>query len=355
MAVDQSGGRVYVADSANARVQRFNKKGQFKAAWGWGVKDGEEESQVCKNKTNCQAGIPGVGRRPVLLPTSIAVDSSKGPSRGNVYVGDAGNNVVQKFNPGGKYLSTIDGSTAPQGHFVSLAGVAVDQNGNLWVADAGTGNVIEFDAAGTFVSSGRPVRSPAAIAVDATNDAVYLINGNGATERFTLTGGSPTTVDRGSGTALALNPQTGNLYVDHGNDVVVYDSAGHPDRHALLAGRGDQLARPRLLRDREGEQRRQAGPPVRHRRGDNLVAIYGPPGAGAPFITAESSQGAGKTSKMLHATIVPLGHKTTCTFQYVTSADFQAPGTPTRRARRARPPTWARASPTSRRARPSPG
>src|SRR5262249_7492929 len=41
VAVDQRGGKVYVADSGNARVQRFDKKGNFKAVWGWGVKDGQ--------------------------------------------------------------------------------------------------------------------------------------------------------------------------------------------------------------------------------------------------------------------------------------------------------------------------
>ena len=180
MAVDQRGGKVYVADSANARVQKFNKKGKFKAVWGWGVKDGQEQSEVCKTKTDCQAGIAGAGAGQFSIPTSVAVDSSKGPSKGNVYVGDAGNNVVQKFTSGGKYLSTIDGSTTPQGHFVSLAGVAVDQNGTLWIADAGTGNVAQFNAAGTFLGEWNdPSGSPRAIAVDATHGAVYLINGNG--------------------------------------------------------------------------------------------------------------------------------------------------------------------------------
>src|SRR4029077_2126586 len=208
--------------------QRFNKKGQFKAVWGWGVKDGQEQSEVCKTKTACQAGIVGSGAGQFSNPTSIAVDSSKGSSKGSVYVGDAGNNVVQKFTSGGKYVSTIDGSSTSQGHFVALAGVAVDQNGTLWVADAGTGNVLQFNAAGTFLGEWNdPSGSPLAIAVDATHGAVYLISGNGATERFTLTGGSQTTIDPGSGTALGLDPQTGNLYVDHGNSVVVYDSAGH--------------------------------------------------------------------------------------------------------------------------------
>ena len=111
------GGKVYVADSANARVQRFNEKGVFKAAWGWGVKDGQAKSEVCTNKKGCQAGIPGSGPGQFQNPTSVAVDNSKGKSKGSVYVGDAGNNVVTKFNSSGKPVLTINGTTATQGHF----------------------------------------------------------------------------------------------------------------------------------------------------------------------------------------------------------------------------------------------
>src|SRR4029453_2592232 len=112
-------------------VQRFNKKGQFKAAWGWGVKDGTAESQVCKTRSNCLAGIAGAGAGQFTFPTSIAVDSNKGsPSHGTVYVGDAGTNIVQQFNRGGKYLKTIDGSTAPQGHFEAAVGGALPRQGD---------------------------------------------------------------------------------------------------------------------------------------------------------------------------------------------------------------------------------
>jgi NHL repeat len=327
VAVDQGGGKVFVVDSANARVQRFNKKGQFKSAWGWGVKDGTAESQVCKTRSNCLAGISGAGAGQFTFPTSIAVDSAKNsPSRGDVYVGDAGTNVVQKFNRGGKYLATIDGSTAPQGHFVAVVGVAVDQNGHLWVADAGTNNVVEFDALGTFVQQWSPGYAMQAIVVDSANNAVYLINGSGGTDRFPLSGASPTPVDPSGGTALALDPLTGNLYVNHGNNVVIYDAAGtHIDSlfslgaitnsHGIAyyaTGKGNSAGKKDRLFVTDSA--------------NNLVAIYGPPAAGAPFITAQSSQGAGKTSKIVNAWIIPRGHKTTCTFQYVTATDFAMTG-----------------------------
>jgi hypothetical protein len=326
VAVYQRGGQVYVADSANARIEKFDKKGKFIAAWGWGVTDGAAMSEVCKSKTKCQAGIAGAGPGQFTTPTSVAVNSSSGPSRGNVYVGDAGTNVVLKFSSAGKYLATIDGSSSAQGHFVSLAGVAVDQNGNLWTADAGTGNVGQFNNAGTFLGEWNdPSGSPSAIAVDATRGAVYLIT-FGTTERFTFTGGGRTTIDSGSGTALGLDPQTGNLYVDHGGDVAVYDPTGA--RIDTLFSLGAATSSQGLAYRATG-QGSSAGRNdrlyVSDRNNDN-VTIYGPHSAGAPFITAESASAAGKTTETLKATIVPLGHKTTCTFQYVGSADFQANG-----------------------------
>jgi hypothetical protein len=325
VAVDQHSGVVYVADSANARIEKFKAKGKFVAAWGWGVTDGKAMSEVCKIKTKCQAGIAGSGAGQFSNPTSVAVDSSRGPSARDVYVGDAGNNVVEKFNSNGKYLSTLDGSSTPQGHFVSLTGVAVDQSGNLWTADGGTANVDEFDNMGAFLQQWNdPSGSTQAIAVDSTHNAVYLINGGGTTERFTLAGGGETTIDNGSGVALGLNPQTGDLYVDHGRDVAVYDHTGT---------RIDTLFSLGSATNSQGVAYRATGRNVGRKdrlyvsdKGNNEVTIYGPHSAGPPFITVESARTAGQTSETLKATIVPLGRNTTCTFQYVGSADFEASG-----------------------------
>src|SRR5262249_42499216 len=176
-----------------------------------------------------QAGIPGTGAGQFTTPTSVAVDSSKGKSSGTLYVGDSSNNVVSKFNASGKFVSTIDGSGTPQGHFVSLVAIAVDQNGTLWTADAGTGMIAQFNQNGVFLGEwSDPSGSPSAIAVDSARGAVYLIT-FGTTERFTFTGGGRTTIDtgqNGGGRALALDPLTGDLYVDRGNSVSVFDSTG---------------------------------------------------------------------------------------------------------------------------------
>src|SRR5262249_61348243 len=108
VAVSPTSGAVYVADSGNARVQKFDAKGNFIAAWGWGVTDGTAKSEVCTS--TCQAGIAGSGPGQFSRPTSIAVDSSGGPSTGDGYVGDAGTNVAPKVDTNRHFLPTSHGS-----------------------------------------------------------------------------------------------------------------------------------------------------------------------------------------------------------------------------------------------------
>jgi sugar lactone lactonase YvrE len=322
VAVHQSSGAIYVADSGNARVQKFNNKAKFEAAWGWGVDDGMEQSEVCTS--HCQAGIPGSGPGQFDNPRSIAVGNAPGPSMAKVFVGDWGNDTVLKFDADGDYLATIDGSKTPQGEFMDLRGVAVDDNGHLWVVDGQ--NVNEFDAKGKFVQQWENPfgSSTRAIAVDSANDAVYLTNGSGRTDRFSLLGEDQTTVDGSSGTALAVDPATGNLYVDHGNAVVIYDSAGNQLDEILTLGTTTD-SQGIAFRTSNGKSDKPGTLYISDATND-YVLIYAPQPAGPPFITAQLARYAGSTNETLQATIVPMGYKTTCTFQYVGDDDFMASG-----------------------------
>ena len=77
VAVDSSG-NVYVADTNNNRIQKFDSSGTFITKWGSsGTGDGQFE-----------------------YPTGIAVDSS-----GNVYVADTDNHRIQKFDSNGTFLT----------------------------------------------------------------------------------------------------------------------------------------------------------------------------------------------------------------------------------------------------------
>jgi NHL repeat len=88
-------GHVFVVDRGNARVDEFTAWGSFVKAWGWGVLDGEAELETCTAQSGCQNGTEGSGGGQFKSPEAVAVDGE-----GNVYVLEAENHRVQKFEPG---------------------------------------------------------------------------------------------------------------------------------------------------------------------------------------------------------------------------------------------------------------
>jgi hypothetical protein len=87
-------GHIYVADTENARVDEFTAWGEFVKAWGWGVVNGEAKLQTCTKASGCQKGIEGPGSGQFNTVEAIAVDGA-----GQVYVVEANNHRVQKFDP----------------------------------------------------------------------------------------------------------------------------------------------------------------------------------------------------------------------------------------------------------------
>lgn len=319
VAVDQSTGDRYVADSANHRVDKFNSAGTFQVTWGWGVADGASHFETCTS--SCQAGISGNGAGQFANPTSVAVDSSSH----DVYVGDVNNSNVQKFDSSGTYLSTNDGSTTTSGSFGGVVGIAVDQSNNLWVA-GNNNNISAFDSTGAFIREWNDTYGiTLAIAVDSTTNAVYLIRGTLAMERWTLTGSGETVVDPNAATAIAVDPATGNVYAadnSSGNRIFVYDSTNTQIDNFSLAGGfgtvgglGFYSATPALLVSDAT---------------NNDVGVYTTPSPGPPVIDGESSSNLGATSATLNAQVNPFGNDTTCHFEYglTTAYGSTAPCTP---------------------------
>ena len=63
-------------------------------------------------------------------PSDVAVDA-----QGNIYILDAGNTRIQKFDQDGKYLATIGRKGQGPGEFISPSGLDLDEDGNLVVTD----------------------------------------------------------------------------------------------------------------------------------------------------------------------------------------------------------------------------
>ena len=147
------GGRVYVTDTGNKRVQVFEPDGQFALQWGGG----------------------GVIEGYLDEPVGIAV----GPD-GAIYVADMWNQRVQVFDQNGVFLWQWPIAGWDAGLADEKPYLAVDRSGNVYVTDPGYYRVLVFDSQGDYQLSfgqyGFDERSfglPTGIAV-AEDGSVYV-------------------------------------------------------------------------------------------------------------------------------------------------------------------------------------
>jgi len=153
-----SQGRVYVADSGNARVQVFDGEGRFLASW--------DEAD-----------------RPFEVPWDIAVTAQD-----EVLVLDAGPNWIYRFSAKGKYLGKFGG---PEAQLYQPRGLSLDAEGNIYVADTGGHRLVAFDAAGQLIGalgsqgSGRgQLLEPTDVGLDAAGETFVVDNSNRRIQRW---------------------------------------------------------------------------------------------------------------------------------------------------------------------------
>jgi uncharacterized protein (TIGR03663 family) len=130
-----SDGSVYVADSRNHRIEKFDANGQLVLVWGtYGA------------SANGQIAQPGMFNE----PWGIAV----GPD-GSVYVADTWNHRIQKFDANGKFLLTwgYEGQADQIDALWGPRAIAVDAAGHVYVADTGNKRIAVFDANGVGLTS----------------------------------------------------------------------------------------------------------------------------------------------------------------------------------------------------------
>jgi len=141
VAVDSSG-NIYVADARNDRIQKFDSSGNFILKWG--------TSCIISSGLGCVdpdgAGPLELGDGQLDDPKGVAVDSS-----GNIYVADARNDRIQKFDSAGNFVLKFGSVGTGDGQLDDPHGVAVDSSGNIYVADKKNDRIQKFDSAGNFV------------------------------------------------------------------------------------------------------------------------------------------------------------------------------------------------------------
>jgi CSLREA domain-containing protein len=267
LAVD-SAGNVYVADTDNHRIQKFDNDGTFILTWGtlgsgdgqfdnpWGVAVDSAGNVYVGDTDNNRIqvfdssgsllrkwGSGGSGNGQFWYPHNLAVAGN-----GNIYVADAGNDRIQVFDNDGNFLFKWGSDGSGDGQFHTPKGVGIDSDGNVYVADTYNGRIQKFDSNGNFIltwgsegSETGQFDKPACVAIDRAgnvyvpdswNCRIQQFDSNG---NFLYTWGSPGTQDgRFNYPEGAAVDSAGAVYVaDDDNDRVQVFGGGEPNLTAV--------------------------------------------------------------------------------------------------------------------------
>jgi hypothetical protein len=225
LAVDSSG-NVYVADSANNRVQKWSSSGTYVGWIGGGVTSGWQTGT---------APSAGTGDAAFYYPANLAVSGT------NLYVGDRINNRVQKWSiasGGAAYVGWMGGGssgwqtgTAPaaaatDASFNVPGGMDLDASGNLYVVDVGNSRIQKWTLpSATYVGwiGGSDGWQTGTAPATGNGDRQFSFSGSGIWDEV-----SQVAVDKNNGTIYVLD--TGNARIQS------WTSAG---AYVGWVGRGD--------------------------------------------------------------------------------------------------------------------
>ena len=215
-----SAGNVFVAESANHRIQKFDSAGNYLLKWG---KNGGD-------------GTSGSGDGEFNNPTHLA-----GGSMG-LYVADTLNNRVQRFNAGGVFQDKWGSSGTGDGQFNQPGGIAVDSSNYIYVVDKFNQRIQRFQESGsgvTFVSKWGSLGSgdsqfisPSGIAVDNASHIFVADSGNNRIQEFSTAGNLLRKWGKNGGDGTSGSGQgefnyPSDIAVDSSGNVFVIDSSNH--------------------------------------------------------------------------------------------------------------------------------
>ncbi len=223
MAVSKDGS-IYVADSGNSRIVKFDATGKLLTTWGSRTPDGQNPP------------APGT----FIEPWGIAVDND-----GNALVADTWNHRIQKFDPDGNFLLQWGTSGLAADGLDRLwgpRGIAVAPNGDIYVTDTGNKRVVVFSPAGKSlfefsITDDEPLDEPVGIAIgpgekvyvaDTWNKRVAIFSLDGKfLSSFAISGWDSNSID--DKPYLAVDAQSRVYVTDpEGYRVLVFSADGAP-------------------------------------------------------------------------------------------------------------------------------
>jgi tripartite motif-containing protein 71 len=248
-----AGSYVYVADSGNNRIERFNLSGGEAMSFGSrgsgpgqfiyprGLAANESEVIVGDDDNHrverfdpngvfqAAAGTHGSGPAEFGFPYGVALDAA-----GNVYVADDLNHRVVKLSPQLGFLGAWGGFGSKPGQLAFPRALASDPAGDTYVADTANDRVAVYDSSGNLlrtigVSARGPgqLTAPRGLAADPTGRLLASDTVGNRVEVFapgslayagqwTLAGGQASGFRSPSG--IAVDPRGAVLLADRGNE-----------------------------------------------------------------------------------------------------------------------------------------
>lgn len=213
--VDQDD-NVYVMDTENYRIQKFDSNGRFVSRWG---SQGNGEGQF--QNASSQGWL---GR--------MVVDT-----HGNLYVIDANNFRIQKFDSNGNYLTQWGTKGTSDGEFSYIPfDIAIDPQDNVFVCEsASIHRVQKFDANGKFLLSWGKLGyldgefssgDNCSVSVDPDGN-VFVTDNSGRIQKFDANGQFLSKINLPLVNGVSVSPW--NIAVDQQGNIYVGDAA-----HALV-------------------------------------------------------------------------------------------------------------------------
>ncbi len=155
---------VFVADTGNARIDMFDKdNGTFVYSWG------------------SYGNNQGMFHTPVGLATD---------SQGDLLVADSERNTIQVFDTHFTFTDELKSSLTGDSNFTAANGIAIDSEGNIYLSSPDN-KILEFSSIGNFLNffgsegseEGR-FNNPTAIAIDSEGNFYVADTGNHRVQKF---------------------------------------------------------------------------------------------------------------------------------------------------------------------------